>query len=370
MPASGTTFDIQYPETDPDLSSQTYSEGKLPAGKMKFTASDCTLDATANLTAAFSALRLNLYGIDRKVNSIVVTNTTSTEDPKPSYTLTCSTPVKVGNTEATAVPFLMVVPSVNNWIIQAEFDLSVVSPSEAAGLLVDYNDGTNYGKGTIVNCRIFRTSAAQTTTPGYVLDMPAKSLTNVWAPVNCGGSISSYGPYYQWGRKYGQTYEAGTLTPITFYKIQDTDANKGYFGYNSTNGNWFVDDIDNNLWNGSSKGASDPCPQNWRVPTYMELGSLTHLGIVTSGWDATYKGYWFDGTANPTIGQGVFICAGGYRTLDGVPSHRGEGNLWGGSYWSSSPNGNDAWYLSMDETRAVVCPNPRAYGFLIRCVQE
>jgi len=187
MPAAGNTFDVQYPITDPDLSSQIYVANGLPKDKMKMAATGCTLGTPFTLNPQYAALRLNLYGLNREVSSIVVTNTTA--NPNLSYTLNCSTSVRVGNSAAIATPFCIVVPE-GSW----GFNVVVTSAAATKDLedIPEYNEGLGFsGKGIIIPNNTFSTSSAKSFTAGVVQNMPAKPITIIWAPVNCGYEAAS-----------------------------------------------------------------------------------------------------------------------------------------------------------------------------------
>lgn len=81
------------------------------SGLMKATATGCTVGSPIELNPDYAVLRLNLYGIERKVSQIVVTNTTSTASPKPSYTLSISPAITVSSDMNTPTPFFIVVPA-------------------------------------------------------------------------------------------------------------------------------------------------------------------------------------------------------------------------------------------------------------------
>ena len=153
MPASGTTFDIQYPTTTPDLSTQEYTALKtIPADKMLFTATGCTLGNTATLQAQYAMVQLNLYGTDKTVGKIVFTNKTA--DPAVSYTLTCTGGKTIGTTSAEATPLYMVVPT-GTYLFEAEIWDNATTPAKICS---------------------FATSEAQTFTAGKCLNMPAKEV--------------------------------------------------------------------------------------------------------------------------------------------------------------------------------------------------
>jgi len=106
MPGSGTNFDVQFPATTPDLTSQNYVEGEaLPHDSMLAKAFGCTLDSPFSLSAQNATLRLDLYGTGIKVTKIVVKQ----EGGSNTYTLDCGTGAAVGATSDAAKPFFVVV---------------------------------------------------------------------------------------------------------------------------------------------------------------------------------------------------------------------------------------------------------------------
>jgi len=405
MPASGETFDVQYPCTTPGLDTQTYSLSEaIPHDKMMFTATDCTLGAEFTLTPCCSALELNLYGLDREVSQIVVTNTTA--NPNVSYTLTCSTAVRVGNSAATATPFCIVVPQ-GSW----GFKVDVTSAAATTNLeeIPVYNEGLGFsGKGIIIPNNSFSTSSAQSFSAGDVLNMPAKSITIIWAPVNCGYEAANgeykgypYGRMYQWGRKYGQGYKDSSYedddyprttdikaqTKVTISKTEElltnhpdgADYNGNFYSVDKEPKNWYAGANADKLWNTNegtsspvSKSGYDPCPSGWRVPTKVELeilkGTKASLDIV-EGYHGTSTVYGskFDG-GNGESGNYVFLPIAGYNTLSGTSSKRGSSFY----YWSSTADGSGKSYMLLKGMKGgfMVNVDGRAFGCSVRCVKE
>ena len=191
MPASGTTFDIQYPIEEPALSAQVYTTTKtIPADKMLFTATNCTLGNNATLQAQYAMLQLNLYGENKTIGKIVVTDITNIFDasePVRSAMLTCTSGVKIGDTEDAATPFYMVVPA-------GEYRFEVRIWNNAA---------------TPAKLAWFGTSADKTFTAGNCLNMPTREVkvertyvdlgaAGKWATVN----IEDVAP-----EDHGKTYQ-------------------------------------------------------------------------------------------------------------------------------------------------------------------
>jgi len=150
MPATGETFDVQYPAgDDPDLSSQTYVANALPKDKMKMAATDCTLGIPFTLTPQYSAIRLNLYGTSKTISKIIVKDASSN-----TYTLTINPAVLLPTTSATAQAFLIVVP-VGNYKFSAEIFDNAATPASI--------------------CK-FEPSAAQIFSAAGILNMSAKEV--------------------------------------------------------------------------------------------------------------------------------------------------------------------------------------------------
>jgi len=156
-----------------------------------------------------------------------------------------------------------------------------------------------------------------------------------------------------------------------------TSGAKGLFIRQNTGTYDWRTPLDNALWNSgdevtpSKNAAADPCPAGWRVPTQTEFATLTTTA-VTRTRQTDYKG---DGsnisgykiTDNATSAS-IFLPAAGYRDSN---NGRVEAVNSAGWYWSSSPNGNNAYYLRIAGGSFFVSDNcPHAYGNPVRCVQE
>ena len=216
----------------------------------------------------------------------------------------------------------------------------------------------------------------------------------VWAPVNCGYHETDfkYGKLYQWGRKYGQGY-SGNLYDIDRNHIGEySDAsvpeliegpiglsigqskdNADKFYYKSLYPyDWSAIQY-NKFWNYGTEQAPikseyDPCPANWRVPTFTELKELK---LNYSSWSIDehgLNGKWFSGASAYTeTSPQVFLPAAGSRNVDGEAQYIG----FGGTYWSSTPNGAYAYILDFyGSMNAYMGSCGRAYGYSIRCVQD
>jgi len=111
------------------------------------------------------------------------------------------------------------------------------------------------------------------------------------------------------------------------------------------------------------------CPSGWHVPTDGEWTVLTdHLGgeSVAGGHMKTDYG-WYGG-GNGSNSSGFSGLPGGFRSSFGGFLSAG----YYGGWWSSSPNGSNAWLrllsnLNEDVSRHSYSP---PYGFSVRCVRD
>ena len=228
----------------------------------------------------------------------------------------------------------------------------------------------------------------------------------VWAPVNCGYHATDfkYGKLYQWGRKYGQgyngecllynpesggwryvedyadaiipTYEEGGVSVITGNHSSKSNV---YFESNyNLNGDW-CDPKDDKLWNSGNennpiKTKYDPCPDGWRVPTVSELSYLAGYSSSPTLNATGQSGCWVSGASiySPNVPQ-IFLPTGGYRYW-GTSNQEGDERGMYGYYWSSSPSGTEAKFLSFTQDPIIGSyygnTRDRAYGLSVRCVQE
>lgn len=232
---------------------------------------------------------------------------------------------------------------------------------------------------------------------GVYIGSPIVINGKSWAPVNCGydGSFKNgkYGKFFQSGRKYGQT--AGiTVTPTPEERSISDGSNplNEYKYYSATynfNGTWSPTTV----YYSSTKGATDPCPAGWRVPTVTEFKDLVMYGTVhhtvksndvrmhpMSDGEHTIYGLWFDGNPaeeninpNPEEVTAVFLPAAGFRirstgTCPPISSTSqiiyGTAPSWNCVSVSFTLDGTE-----YKETYADAVQN-QAQAFPIRCIKE
>ena len=175
---------------------------------------------------------------------------------------------------------------------------------------------------------------------------------------------ASYGDIYQWGKAQAFTSAYNTANNIAG-PVDDTAAAGTSFITNL--GDWLstvtTDQTTNNArWNGSTKGAHDPCPSGYRVPTETELTAERNNGGT---------GFWGTGSVQSNA-AGAFasvlkLPVAGYRDRStGALTNVGSN----GKYWSSTVSGANARRLSFNSSNANMNASNRANGFSVRCIKE
>lgn len=216
------------------------------------------------------------------------------------------------------------------------------------------------------------------------------------------GDITSYGLFYQWGRKdpflgsstsngfsyvwdVNYEYEEASST-VTWPESVLSDSNTGNIEYatshpmtfingNQTNGDW-IERSDDTRWS-VEKTIYDPCPSGWRVTEGGYTGEW--INILTSQYtntDTSIKcGIHLERRADGTVS---WFPASGYRQTSGKG---GLNNVTvHGYYWSTTPcennsecayswvfdgaSGNGFYYIYPCSNKA------RQNGYSVRCVKE
>ena len=184
-------------------------------------------------------------------------------------------------------------------------------------------------------------------------------------------------------------YENGDLIPAGLNDGDWTTTTSGattVYGYGSSSCGHYSPDIDacddvqsfavyGRLYNWYAvNDARDLCPESWHVSTDGEWTGLEDY-ITSQGFAAGMEGIalkstygWSEqlGGGNGTDDFGFSALPGGYRGSGGTFVNAG----YGGNWWSSSPNGGNAWYwylYSPDLNRNYT--NPR-HGYAVRCIKD
>jgi len=225
---------------------------------------------------------------------------------------------------------------------------------------------------------------------------------NLGATTISTATTTTYGCYYQWGRKDPFPYNitSGTYNgTATFanhsggsvesanlqYTIQHPTEFSTYL--NTTTNDWYADvtaEQNNNLWNktDNTKTIYDPCPPGWRVPT-SGAGSASpwYAGFTPSSgsyytstelgasWELSGGGYDFKGNTTKGVAYHLgFYPATGCRYYDSGLFKDMES---AGACWSASVVGIYGGDLHYNVTSVLPLGNfIRAYGFPVRCCQE
>ena len=183
-----------------------------------------------------------------------------------------------------------------------------------------------------------------------------------WAPVNCGAvhvatngtsDTGGIGNIYQWGRL---EYTNSTTSVSTGPYNSSRPNNHVFYANGSTPYDW-IKTQDNTLWNGTTKGLNDPCPDGWRVPSSNELavwGNGTFSNEITT--------IECESGCPPLI-----IPAAGYRSRNGGEySYQGQQ----GRVWSSTVDGIYAYALNAAGSTYLSSTYSRAMGASVRCISK
>ena len=152
-----------------------------------------------------------------------------------------------------------------------------------------------------------------------------------FAEYNVGATSENvYGGYYCWGSSI------------------DKDSDHAYnSGTDALTGN---DDTATKLWG-----------SKWRMPTQAELQAL--LANCTCTWDGTNKGFLCTGKGDYSSNS-IFLPAAGLCEGGSVNRQSSVG-----FYWSSTPNFDNAWYLTFDDSDYQdMNIDYRYYGCSVRAV--
>ena len=189
-----------------------------------------------------------------------------------------------------------------------------------------------------------------------IAQIPTENGANstVWMDRNLGAlqvtttstDTKGYGDLYQWGRnKDGHQLRNSTVIPGPV-----ASENEGA-NFVTSNSNDWLNNPNDDLWNGLTKGKQDPCPLGFRVPTVTELQDELD-DFETANLAGAFKSVLKLTAAG--LRQKTF---GAYSTNDG-------------NYWSSTVSGTRAWCLKFTSSYAATGTFSRATGASVRCIKE
>ena len=217
------------------------------------------------------------------------------------------------------------------------------------------------------------------TTTAHIADYNGQEVTIdgvTWAPWNAGyvEGLYSYGLLYQWGRRYGQTYnespsptrQNGTTTAT----IANSYTTRGVF-YAPTGGfyDWNSTVQTTGIWNVTSY---NPCPSGWRPPTSVQIQSLINSGSTwTDSGPGNLKGRWFGGNHNTDHQGSVFLPASGFRTETfAVTLRDSQAFYWAIDIPTTPAYVNYSTILFFSNSNSYINAAVRANGASVRCVKE
>jgi uncharacterized protein (TIGR02145 family) len=231
--------------------------------------------------------------------------------------------------------------------------LAISNPAE--GLMVYCTDCATKKGVYIFNGTFWRSSENS----NIVSVVEVTSTTGkVWMDRNLGASRAAtsstdsdaYGDMYQWGRN-SDGHQSRTSNTAAG-PVASGGEGSNFITVNSSPLDWLStqDDI---RWNGDTKGAHDPCPNGYRVPTETELNT------ERSNWDPI--------DASGAYASPLKLTVAGYRTnSNGMLANVGSY----GYYWSSTVSGTNARILHFGSSFANMYSSNRAYGFSVRCIKD
>ena len=330
MPAGGSSFSVQYPIFEPNLSEQRYVPNGFGKDLMLMTTKEeGTIDEGFTLSADYALLGLQLTG-DQQIGKIVLTNPADNK----TYTLH-SINVTLSTTPTL---FYIVVPE-GEWKDGFKVDIYALD-NKTINKTLTKDDGITF---SATSATIMPT---QWTTPD-ALDM---GVSVKWATRNLGAiSPEDYGDYFAWG-------ETEPKEVYSWQTYQDNLLNK----YNNIDGLTTLlleDDAAHVNWG-----------DKWRIPSNEERNEL--IENCTWTW-TTYNDVSGYKAISKTTGNSIFIPAVGYLGSENPYYPAGVYGL----YWLRDVD-KGRYAMLFIIYKELTPPNKdgskgtRCYGFAIRPVYD
>jgi hypothetical protein len=152
----------------------------------------------------------------------------------------------------------------------------------------------------------------------------------------------------------GDYYQRGQTKPVTV---------QGFISNNTTNGGGW-------LYSGGVKGAKDPCPSGYRVPTKAELQGVISNNTFTRDPNSVWGAL---GTSSPTLtamakfGERLYVPAAGRlsQSVSGLYGRNSEGYLYYGD------NDVAMFYFSSNNTPLFMQPMNYVWeAHPVRCIEQ
>lgn len=201
----------------------------------------------------------------------------------------------------------------------------------------------------IVYCNGFPTPAVDVINPVTGKTWMDRNLGATRAAIST-KDASSYGDYYQWGRRPDGHQCRRSITTSTL-STTDKPSEGKFITTNADDYDWRSPQ-NINLWQGVS-GINNPCPSGYRVPTESEWND-ERLSWSTNNSAGAY-------------GSPLKLPLAGYRYYE-------NGNLLNvsadGFYWSSTISSTSSRNIYFGSSSALMFTNYRAYGLPVRCIKD
>lgn len=191
-----------------------------------------------------------------------------------------------------------------------------------------------------------------------IVDVTNPNTGKTWMDRNLGASqvatsssdAAAYGDLYQWGRRADghQCRNSQTTNVLSSTNVPS----HGSFIINPNNPNNWREPESWDLWQGVN-GINNPCPNNYRLPTYSEL--------------AAERNSWTGSNSYHAFSSSLKLPLTGNRN----PSSGNVGFVLYGHYWSSTVSGTNSANLTFcDGCGSNVSVAARAFGNAVRCIKN
>jgi uncharacterized protein (TIGR02145 family) len=190
-----------------------------------------------------------------------------------------------------------------------------------------------------------------------IVDVTNPNTGKTWMDRNLGASqvatsssdAAAYGDLYQWGRR-ADGHQCRNSQTTNVLSSTNVPSHGNFIINPSIPYNW-REPQSLDLWQGVN-GINNPCPNNYRLPTYSE-------------W-VTERTSWF-----PNNEFGAFTSIKLPLTGNRNPSSGNVGAVFYGHYWSSTVSATDSANLTFcSGCPSNIGPAARAFGYAVRCIKN
>ena len=340
MPADGTEYSVQYPVSEPNLTTQTYIQNGFGNGLMKMaTETNGTIDGGFTLKAKNALLGLQLTG-NQILSKIVITNLSDYK----TYTLFCP------NVTLSTTPtlFYIIIPAglwANGFVVDVYVDDNIIS---SFSKIDNINFPTDIA--TIMPPKDISVSHS------YV-DL---GLSVRWATCNVGAvEETDFGDYFAWG----ETQPKDQYTWTTYQYANDgTATTLQKYGVVGATG---VVDNKYNL-DPEDDAATVNWGNPWRMPTDDEISELINNCTWTRTSRNGIEGFSVKSKSNDNT---IFLPAGGYRTSSSLQHENVMGNYYSSTlYMNGDHKSQMGCELNFNATSSFLAGIGRHVGCLVRPV--